>query len=164
MSTPSKTTNNVEAVDSYLSQHKSNAHRWKRLTAPLAVLIATASVLLFQSRRSEEPVCRPPLPNLILETEPDVSNYNAINKAIRDVDAELSSFFDKGGIDSISVAVVTPIGSIYEGFWGTLRANETESMVQESVNRDTIYRLASISKVFTTMEAYILRDRLHLNL
>ncbi|EGN94876.1 hypothetical protein SERLA73DRAFT_96244 [Serpula lacrymans var. lacrymans S7.3] len=64
----------------------------------------------------------------------------------------------------MSVAVVTSDGPIYDGFWGLLRANETEDENQRAVDRHTIYRLASISKLTTVLETYILRDRGALNL
>lgn len=167
MSTPSKKKESI-GIDAEAPQHTSFFHRQKRLTALLAVVIAGVSVVLIQSRQtyraSEEPVCRPPLPDLLFKGELDLSHSEAVKSAIKDVNAEFSSFFEKGGIDSISLAVVTPFGSIYESFWGTLRANESKGISQETVNRDTIYRLASISKVFTTMESYILRDRLFVNL
>ncbi|KZV99272.1 beta-lactamase/transpeptidase-like protein, partial [Exidia glandulosa HHB12029] len=62
-------------------------------------------------------------------------------------------------VDSVVAAIVTPDGSIYEGTYGLLRANETDPALQGKVDRDSVYRIASVTKVFTAWEAYILRDR-----
>ncbi|KAH9947539.1 beta-lactamase/transpeptidase-like protein [Amylocystis lapponica] len=57
------------------------------------------------------------------------------------------------------MAVVTSAGSLHEGFWGVRRANETDEKIRGMVDRHSIYRLASISKLFTSLETFILRDR-----
>lgn len=62
-------------------------------------------------------------------------------------------------VDSVVAAVVTPDGSIYEGTYGLLRANETDPARQGTVDRNSVYRIASVTKVFTAWESWILRDR-----
>ncbi|KAJ7246323.1 beta-lactamase/transpeptidase-like protein [Mycena haematopus] len=66
-------------------------------------------------------------------------------------------------IDSLSIAVVTPNGPIFEHGYGVLRANETDPEKRGSVTRDSIYRIASITKMFAVLETLILRERGALN-
>lgn len=139
----------------------------KRLAILFAVLITVVSafgVSWFQhAGPAEGPRCRPPLPMLAFKEQVS-ENHSAIVAAVKSVDKALGSFYNKGGIDSITVAVVTPFGSIYEAFWGSIRANETMESERGTPDRNTIYRLASISKLFTAMETYILRDRAGINM
>ena len=68
-------------------------------------------------------------------------------------------------MDSLAVAVVTPAGPIYEAFRGPIRANESSWPGRGAdVDGDSIFRIASVSKLFASLEALILRDRGALNL
>ncbi|KAF8973666.1 beta-lactamase/transpeptidase-like protein [Flammula alnicola] len=95
--------------------------------------------------------------------EPTSSSNDHIVKASKDLDKYLSSRASKSDIDSIAVAVVTPAGSIFEAGYGVLKANETDAEHAQPVDRDSIYRIASISKMFTVLETLILRERGVLN-
>lgn len=102
--------------------------------------------------------CTAPFPQFTFKH--DLFNEDArIRKAAHDLNEALTARFNEGGLDSVAVAVVTAEGSVYEGFWGVQRANETDKSKQGAIDRHTVYRLASISKLFTTMETYMLRDR-----
>lgn len=102
--------------------------------------------------------CRAPLPPL-LATKPPSGAEAPLQKAFNQLDSVLQRDFDQGGIDSLSVAVVGSDGSLYEAFWGKRRANESDVGEDITVDRHSIYRLASISKLFTAVETLILRDR-----
>ncbi|EGN94877.1 hypothetical protein SERLA73DRAFT_77610 [Serpula lacrymans var. lacrymans S7.3] len=105
-----------------------------------------------------------PLPPLLAKNPPAPS---VISSAAQKLDSVLSlqfSALNESGVDSISVAVVTSNGSVYEGFWGVKRANETDAALRGTVDRNSIYRLGSGSKLITALETYILRNRGVLNL
>lgn len=102
--------------------------------------------------------CHAPLPSFLTINAPSGAE-TPLQEAFGQLDSVLQRYFDKGGIDSLSVAVVVSEGSLYEGFWGKRRANESSVGRETTVDRNSIYRLASISKLFTALETLILRDR-----
>lgn len=102
--------------------------------------------------------CHAPLPSFLATNAPSGTEA-PLRQAFRQLDSSLQRYFHRGGIDGLSVAVVASEGSLYEGFWGTQRANESDVGQNTTVNRHSIYRIASISKLFTALETLILRDR-----
>ncbi|KDR85444.1 hypothetical protein GALMADRAFT_234319 [Galerina marginata CBS 339.88] len=162
-------------------QRRSPVVRALRWVACLAVLWATASAFkspsIFSSLVNNAPTslgnlnwpwskerCRPPSANLFALHPPRPSN-DLIIKASENLDKYLTDRVSKPDIDSISIAVVTSTGPIFEAGYGVLRANESdpgEEVRGEDplpVDRDSIYRIASISKMFTVLETLILRER-----
>ncbi|KDQ21842.1 hypothetical protein BOTBODRAFT_169033 [Botryobasidium botryosum FD-172 SS1] len=113
--------------------------------------------------RDHELQCRAPLPQFLVDHPPS-ADHPALRLAARNLDKELDAWFTEREIDSIAIAVVASNGSVYEGFRGALRANETEQSKRGAVDRHSIYRLASNSKLFTCLETFILRDRGVVNL
>ncbi|KAF9040469.1 beta-lactamase/transpeptidase-like protein [Hymenopellis radicata] len=99
--------------------------------------------------------CSPPLPNLLAENA-----IEATNPLIKDATASLDAFFSERAseddIDSISISIVTPFGPIFESSYGVLKANESDP---GTVDRHSIYRIASITKMFTVLETLILREK-----
>ena len=67
-----------------------------------------------------------------------------IAKAFSQLDSALQCDFNRGGMDSLSVAVVGSDGSLYEGFWGQRRANESDIGEGTTVDRHSIYRVTTI--------------------
>ncbi|KZV92719.1 beta-lactamase/transpeptidase-like protein [Exidia glandulosa HHB12029] len=106
-----------------------------------------------RKRTSSTPTCFAPAVKLPPPKAADVKS------AIAAADEYLIGLSHAPDVDSVVAAVVTPDGSIYEGTYGLLRANETDPASQGTVDRDSVYRIASVTKVFTAWEAYILRDR-----
>lgn len=109
--------------------------------------------------------CKPHSPNLFALHPPRPSDERII-KASADLDKYLSGRAAKDDIDSISVGIVTPAGILFEGGYGILKANETDTENGNSttpVDRDSIYRIASISKMFTALETLVLREKGALN-
>lgn len=110
--------------------------------------------------------CHPPPLNL-LAYHPPSANDKDILKAAQRLDQVLTQRVNKfnSGIDTLSVAVITPNGPIFERGYGVLRANESRRAGQEQrpVDRDSIYRIASVTKMFTVLETFILRERGALN-
>jgi len=101
------------------------------------------------------------LPTLFAQ-HPPPANHPALKLAKKSFEKTFTRFYRERKLDSASVAIVTSSGSIYEGFHGPLRANETSHKMK--VDRHSIYRIASISKMFASLETLILRDQGALNL
>ena len=99
--------------------------------------------------------CRPFLPNLFAETPPP-PNLLAIRDVTKILDDYLVAKFSQESIDSLSVAVVTSGDVLYERNFGVLKANETNSPLTTSYDS---YRIASVSKLFTVFEGFILEQR-----
>jgi CubicO group peptidase (beta-lactamase class C family) len=107
--------------------------------------------------------CPVPLPTIFAK-EPPSANHAALRLARKSFDKSLARFYLENKLDSLAVAVVTSAGSIYESFHGPLRANESLAVDKRQVDRHSIYRIASISKMFACLETLILRNRGALNL
>lgn len=99
--------------------------------------------------------CHPFLPKLFIETPPDAQNP-LVKDASRKLDEFLIERFSRGDIDSLSVAVVASGGPIFERNYGVMRGNETGSAKTTS---DSMYRIASVSKLFTLLEGFILEQK-----
>lgn len=106
--------------------------------------------------------CPFPLPNHLFKKRPLRSTEGPLAKSSKKLHAYLSERTKHSDIDSLSIAVVTPSGTVFERSYGVLKANETFS--ERPVSRDSIYRIASITKMFTVLETLILRERGALNL
>ncbi|KAJ6504417.1 beta-lactamase/transpeptidase-like protein, partial [Mycena vulgaris] len=106
--------------------------------------------------------CSAPLPTL-LASHPPRPDAPGLKEAAASLHEFLSIRTADSDIDSLSIAVVTPDGPIFEGGYGILRANESEAEQAGSITRDSIYRIASITKMFTVLETLILRERGILN-
>ena len=102
----------------------------------------------------EQYSCRPYLPNLFSETPP--TNHPAIHDAVHALKHHLSTRFSKGDMDSLSVAVVTSNGPLFEENFGVMRANETNSLPTHS---HSVYRIASVAKLFNVLEGFILEQK-----
>ena len=110
----------------------------------------------------DPPTCPAPKPNIFGYHPPRPSN-ELLMKAAKGLDDWLAKTVSQNDIDSLSIAVVTPAGPIFEKGYGVLRANETEAEGPKPVDRESIYRIASISKMFAVLETLILRQRGVLN-
>jgi CubicO group peptidase (beta-lactamase class C family) len=104
--------------------------------------------------------CRPTLPNAFAHDPPNLTN-EAIAKAGTDLHKYLEKRTREDDIDSLMIAVGTSAGPLWWKGYGAARANE--SLAGPPPDMDTIYRLASISKMFVVLETLILRDRGMLN-
>jgi len=106
--------------------------------------------------RHKHVICRPPLPPLKNQVF-DPGEY-PLRQASEEFDASMKVFATQKGVDSVTVAIVTPQGSIFSKGYGARRANETGSR-RGKVDENTIYRLASVSKLITVLELWILKER-----
>lgn len=98
----------------------------------------------------------PPIPIEFLGGAPasDHGFYNA-GKALH----KMMSLRSQGeDMDSLSIAVVTPSDTLFERQYGVLKANGT-SEIKGVLNPNSLYRIASISKMFASLEMMILRER-----
>ncbi|KAI0663850.1 beta-lactamase/transpeptidase-like protein [Cubamyces menziesii] len=99
--------------------------------------------------------CRPFLPNVFDKTPPSI-DHPAIRRGVEAVNEYFATRFTQGDIDSLSVAIVTSNGPLLERNFGALRANESNSPATTS---HSMYRLASISKLFTALEGFVLEQK-----
>ena len=99
--------------------------------------------------------CRPFIPKVFVDRPPS-SAHPAIQEATKVLDTYISGHVASSGIDSLSIAVVTSEGTLYQRNSGALKANETNS---PPVTSDSMFRLASISKLFTVLEGMILEQK-----
>ena len=135
-----------------------------------AVLIAAASVLLgshygyvkipslhsSSEDETERYSCRPFLPNLFADTPPTTSDPD-IGSAVKKADSFFTQRFSQGDIDSLSIAVVTSNGVLFERNFGVTRGNETATSPPTTSHSQ--YRIASVSKLFAALEGLILEER-----
>ncbi|PIL23326.1 hypothetical protein GSI_14637 [Ganoderma sinense ZZ0214-1] len=127
-------------------------------SATIAGLLSYLSLDLWSGQSASDTErwnCRPFLPTLFIHAPPSPS-HPAIRGATKALDDYFASKYAQGGIDSLSVAVVTSEGALYEKNFGVLRANETNSPPTTS---HSAYRIASVSKLFTVLEGFILEQR-----
>lgn len=124
----------------------------------LLAYLSRATESKITTRQNSQTTCSSPLPD-IFTTKPPLASHPLVKTTSDAFAAQLASRVAEGDIDSLAIAVVTSEGSIFEGTYGVVRANETDAEKRGKVNRDTVYRLASVSKVFTVLETLILRDR-----
>jgi hypothetical protein len=104
--------------------------------------------------------CRPPVLGLL--SDPIIAERvrTGLSRNISAVlEPFLSSRAEETDIDSLSFAVTGPYDSLFEFTYGSLRANETDHSKRGTVTRDSIYRIASISKMFAVLHTLVLRER-----
>jgi len=102
--------------------------------------------------------CYPRLPNLLAYDPPKPNNpgFQSIASA---VDEYLQKLAAQNDTDSVVVSIVTSEGPLYEKGFGIARTNETNPDKRIPPNRDSIYRIASVSKLFTVLETLVLRQK-----
>jgi CubicO group peptidase (beta-lactamase class C family) len=101
--------------------------------------------------------CRPFLPPLFVHSPPHIDNNPLIRAASLRTGQFLESRFAEKDIDSLSVAVVSSNGVLFEANYGVMRGNESET--SPATNSDSMYRIASVSKLFTVLEGHILAEK-----
>nr|A0A3B1EFQ0.1 RecName: Full=Beta-lactamase-like protein str5; AltName: Full=Strobilurin A biosynthesis cluster protein r5 [Strobilurus tenacellus]ATV82115.1 hydrolase 1 [Strobilurus tenacellus] len=134
--------------------------RWQWRVFVLAALLSATFAFFTHTCSSPLPQrCRPYLPNVfnkhsLQHNEPEVRDaLLAVDSFVR------QSFHENPEIDGLVAAVVTANGAIYETALGPLKANETRPEDRGAVDRYSIFRLASGSKLFAMLEILILRER-----
>jgi CubicO group peptidase (beta-lactamase class C family) len=110
---------------------------------------------VFDGEETERFNCLPFLPKLFIETPPR-ADHPLMQNASDHLRDHFTKRFSKGDIDSLSVAVVTSSGAIFEENFGVMRGNETGSPPTHS---HSMYRIASTSKLFLTLEGLILSEK-----
>lgn len=142
----------------HLQERPPHRSRWRVLV--FAALLSASIAFLTHNQLSPPPRrCRPHLPN-IFNDHALQSNEPEVRDALLAVDAFVrQSFYGNSDIDGLVAAVVTADGAIYETALGPLKANETRPEDRGAVDRHSIFRLASGSKLFAMLEILILRER-----
>ncbi|KAG8957554.1 hypothetical protein FRC05_009828, partial [Tulasnella sp. 425] len=102
--------------------------------------------------------CHPPLPPIpqALRSPPSGPLFTS---AAEMLDALLSLKASTPEMDSISLAVVAPPGTIFSKSYGALKANETTPEKRGRPDENSRYRIASISKMFTVFELLVLKEK-----
>jgi CubicO group peptidase (beta-lactamase class C family) len=158
-------------IESNDNQQPSRSASWKTI-AFTAVLSAGAALFAEMHMASLMPTlvrnttndtkasrqCRPPLPNLFAEN-PIQADQPEIKAALERVDEFVRKSFVASQIDGLAVGIVTPNGAIYEAGMGALKANETDPQKRGMIDRNSIFRIASGSKLFVALETFILREK-----
>jgi CubicO group peptidase (beta-lactamase class C family) len=125
----------------------------RHLASSLPASVPNAMNYIKTSRR-----CRPPLPNLFAD-EPVRVDQPDMQAALQGVDSLLRKAFVGNQIDGLAVGIVTAKGAIYETGLGVLKANETDPQKRGVIDRNSIFRIASGSKLFVALEAWILEEK-----
>jgi CubicO group peptidase (beta-lactamase class C family) len=102
--------------------------------------------------------CRPPLPNLFLRN-PIRADNPEIKVILETVDAFARKSFAANEIDGLAISVVTAEATVYETGLGVLKANETDPEKRGVIDRHSIFRIASGSKLFAVLETLMLREK-----
>ncbi|KAJ7220213.1 beta-lactamase/transpeptidase-like protein [Mycena pura] len=100
--------------------------------------------------------CRPFIPPLFVHSPPH-TEHPLLKAASLRTGRFLESRFSKRDIDSLSVAVVSPDGVLFEANYGVMRGNESKT--SPLTTSDSMYRIASVSKFFTVLEGHILAEK-----
>lgn len=82
-----------------------------------------------------------------------------LQSVLQAVDLFVRESFAANEIDGLAVAVVTTDDVLYETGLGPLKANETDPVSRGTVDRHSIFRIASGSKLFTALEVLALREK-----
>ncbi|KAG8967547.1 hypothetical protein FRC03_009800 [Tulasnella sp. 419] len=102
------------------------------------------------------------LPDLFAIDPPAVHD-DAFTEPCRIIDEYLAEYALQPHIDSIVAAVFTSNGVVYHGGFGRLKANARpvpgKRGPPKEVDIDTIYRLGSMSMLFTVMESMLLKKK-----
>jgi CubicO group peptidase (beta-lactamase class C family) len=102
--------------------------------------------------------CRPPLPNLFVQN-PILADQPEMKAALQSVDTFVRKSFAASQIDGLAVGIATSNGAVYETGIGALKANETDPQKRGRIDRNSIFRIASGSKLFVALETLILREK-----
>ncbi|KAJ7938159.1 beta-lactamase/transpeptidase-like protein [Mycena leptocephala] len=114
-------------------------------------------IAIHHPNETERFSCRPFLPPLFIQSPPHIDNNPHIRTASLRTGQFLESRFAEKDIDSLSVAVVSSDGVLFEANYGVVRGNESET--SPATNSDSMYRIASVSKLFTVLEGHILAEK-----
>jgi CubicO group peptidase (beta-lactamase class C family) len=101
--------------------------------------------------------CKPHLPSTLTRLHPLVSSSHPFRNAISKLDQVLEERVKEDDMDSLVMGVIGPEGLLWSKGYGVANANDTNS--SQPPDEHSIYRVASISKLFAALETFILRDR-----
>ena len=108
--------------------------------------------------------CHAPLPSLLTTREVDRTAFEAdiqwTESLLKGLIAGTNGYGEPA--DAVSVSIFLPTGApIYEAGFGRLRANESG---ESTVDGDSIYRMASVTKMFTTAQLMLQKQKGQLGL
>ncbi|KAJ6572103.1 beta-lactamase/transpeptidase-like protein [Mycena capillaripes] len=100
--------------------------------------------------------CRPFMPPLFVHSPPH-TDHPLLKAASLRTGQFLESRFSKKDMDSLSVAVVSSDDVLFEANYGVMRGNE--SRTSPATTSDSMYRIASVSKLFAVLQGHILAEK-----
>lgn len=95
----------------------------------------------------------PPLTTLPSAQDPSVQH------ASRQLDARIKKLYAGGLVESITVVVATADGPIFSNGYGVRNPKESDPEKREDVDENTIYRISSLTKLFTTIKLWMLKEK-----
>jgi CubicO group peptidase (beta-lactamase class C family) len=103
--------------------------------------------------------CLPFLPDLHSKAPPN-ADYPLVRRAADELRDYLDGKFVEAKLDGMSAAVVTSAGVVFEKHWGVKRANGTEERDKsEKIDGQSMYRVASVSKMMIAYEGWVLAQK-----
>jgi hypothetical protein len=105
--------------------------------------------------------CKPYLPASLTLLQDASRADPSFKERAQLLDHNLRARLSIGDVDNLVVGIVGPTGLLWSKGYGIRRANESEAT--EPPNEHSIYRIASVSKLYATLETFIQRDRGALN-
>ena len=101
--------------------------------------------------------CKPYLPSKVLRVDALSDRDDTLKGALSQVDQLISkALSSQDTIDSVTIGIISANQTIWSKGYGRRNANSTDTTPPDD---NTIYRLASLSKLFATFEGFILRDQ-----
>lgn len=101
--------------------------------------------------------CKPYLPSQLTLLQKLLPSHPDLELRGRALDKIVRKRVAKDDIDSVVIGIVGPDGLLWSQGYGVARANKTDAT--DPPNRHSIYRIASVSKLYATLETFILRER-----
>jgi len=120
------------------------------LPIPRSLKAKRATVQVAQS------TCKPLLPGILLQQDPPSADHEALQPLLGQLANIASNATASEYVDSVSLGVVGPQGMLWSKGFGVAQANGTDTAPP---NEHTIYRIASLSKLFAVMEGHVLSDK-----
>jgi len=115
--------------------------------------------LLKKKKKEEEEIAdsfRPELPQLLT---PPSADEPVIQEASRKLEERLQKLYAGGLVQSLTVSVVTADGLIFSKSYGTANTKETDPEKRRNMDENTIFRISSCSKLFTTLKLWMLKEK-----
>ena len=122
------------------------------------IKVLTLVIGLLKKKKKEEisDSFRPELPRLLT---PPSADEPVIQEASRKLEERLQKLYAGGLVQGLTVSVVTADGPIFSKSYGTANTEETDPEKRRNMDENTIFRISSCSKLFTTLKLWMLKEK-----